>query len=284
MSIAARSASRRWQLGCTVLAGVGAIAGGVALAGAAPGWLAASAGTKHLVALAMALFAAAVLSSIVGFAFSAIAGAMIFHLVPNGVEAVQMMMIASIGIQAYTVAAMYRSIEWRRCLGPIAGGVLTLPLGVMLLFALPPRLYLVSIGAVLIAYGAYMQCARPKTRSAAGKRSLGAVAVGAAGGITGPLAAFPAACLVIWCGRQGWDKTTQRAIYQPYILVMQLLALGLLCAQRPGAIEPLGIACVIPGVAGAIIGVRLFKSLSDDGFKRLVNVALIGSGIALLLR
>ena len=55
---------------------------------------------------------AATVSSTVGFAFSAIAGAMILHYVPNGVEAVQTMMTASIGIQAYSVAGLWRSIQW----------------------------------------------------------------------------------------------------------------------------------------------------------------------------
>ena len=54
--------------------------------------------------VAAIIFVAAAISSTVGFAFSAIAGAMILHAVPNGVEAVQIMMIASIGIQAYSVA------------------------------------------------------------------------------------------------------------------------------------------------------------------------------------
>jgi hypothetical protein len=38
-----------------------------------------------------------------GFAFSAIAAAMIFHLVPDNVQAVQIMMVASIGIFSLTL-------------------------------------------------------------------------------------------------------------------------------------------------------------------------------------
>ena len=67
------------------------------------------------VAVSIVIFVAASLSSTVGFAFSAIAAAMIFHLVSDTVEAVQIMMVASIAIQAYSVAGMWRTISWRAC-------------------------------------------------------------------------------------------------------------------------------------------------------------------------
>ena len=50
--------------------------------------------TPLWVAVSIVIFLAASLSSIVGFAFSAIAAAMIFHLVSDTVEAVQIMMAA----------------------------------------------------------------------------------------------------------------------------------------------------------------------------------------------
>ena len=64
------------------------------------------------VGLPLVIFIAASASSTVGFAFSAIAAAMIFHFVPDHVEAVQIMMAASIALQAYCVASMYRTISF----------------------------------------------------------------------------------------------------------------------------------------------------------------------------
>ena len=31
--------------------------------------------------------------------------------------------------------------------------------------------------------------------------------------------------MTIWCSMRGWDKQQQRAVYQPYILAMQLLTI-----------------------------------------------------------
>ena len=44
------------------------------------------------------------------------------------------------------------------------------------------------------------------------------------------------------------------------------------------------IAYALPGVAGAWLGLQVFQKLSDLQFQRLVNLALIVSGIALALK
>src|SRR6185295_6373553 len=65
--------------------------------------------------VALIIFVAATISSTVGFAFSALAAGMILHFVPDTVEAVQIMMVASIAIQVYSVAGLWRAISWRAC-------------------------------------------------------------------------------------------------------------------------------------------------------------------------
>jgi uncharacterized protein len=233
---------------------------------------------------AVIIFLAAVVSSTVGFAFSAIAGAMILHYVSNGVEAVQIMMIASIGIQVYSVAGLSHSIRWHRCAPFILGGVAALPIGILLLLNLQPRTYALAIGAALVAYGLYMLLRRPVLIKS-GYRPATDALVGALGGITGPLAAFPGACVTIWCGMRGWDKIAQRAVYQPYILIMQIIGFGTLCLlQRHSTPDPALFGYALPGFAGAIIGLRVFHALTDLQFQRMINMALVASGIALMLQ
>src|SRR6266436_3802652 len=69
------------------------------------------------------IFLCASASGTIGFAFSAIAGAIIFYIEPNPIKAIQIMIIASIGLQTYSGA----------------------------------------FGAALVAYGAYMLLRRPVT-------------------------------------------------------------------------------------------------------------------------
>lgn len=243
------------------------------LAHQAPSW----------VAVSIVIFVAASLSSTVGFAFSAIAAAMIFHFVSDTVEAVQIMMVASIAIQTYSVAGMWRTISLRACAPFLIGGVATMPAGVYLLLSVRPHAYILTTGLALALYGAYMLFRQPPSIKRGG--ALTDVAVGALGGITGPLAAFPGAFVTIWCGMRGWDKVVQRSVYQTYILIMQVLTLGGLSVASGRSIfnEDL-IAYALPGVAGAYLGLQVFQKLSDVQFQRLVNLALIASGIALVLK
>lgn len=236
------------------------------------------------VVVSLIIFLAAIVSSIVGFAFSAIAGALILHYVANGVEAVQIMMIASIGIQAYSVAGLARSIQWARCAPFIAGGLVALPLGIVLLLNLHPRTYVFAMGVALVVYGLYMLLRRPALIKSGPRRTVDAL-VGALGGITGPLAAFPGACVTIWCAMRGWDKVEQRAVYQPYILIMQLIGVGALFLLQPrGTFDPALLAYALPGLAGAIFGLRVFRALTDLQFQRMINLALVASGSALLFK
>src|SRR6266853_701137 len=100
-------------------------------------------------------------SSTVGFAFSAIAAAMIFHFVSDNVEAVQIMMVTSIAIQAYSVAGMWRTISLRACASFLIGGIATMPGGIYLLLSFRPQAYVFGMGLVLAVYGAYMLFKRP---------------------------------------------------------------------------------------------------------------------------
>jgi uncharacterized protein len=243
---------------------------------------------RHAAALrtplvAIVIFGAAVLSSLVGFAFSAIAGAAVLHLVPSSVQAVQILMIASIGIQAYSVAGLVRSIRWSRCLPFIFGGLPAVPIGTALLAALPLHTYLVVMGVGLAAYGVYMLLRSPVRIE--GSRRATDVLVGAIGGITGPLAAFPGVPVTIWTSMRGWSKLEQRAVYQPYILVMQMAGLGAVSLRRGApAFDPLQLTYALPALAGAVLGLRVFHALTDRQFERLINAALIASGLLLLMK
>jgi hypothetical protein len=91
--------------------------------------------------VALVIFVAAAISSAVGFAFSALAAGMILHFAPDTVEAVQIMMVASIAIQTYSVAGLWRTISWRACAPFLIGGIATMPAGIYILLSLRPQAY-----------------------------------------------------------------------------------------------------------------------------------------------
>jgi len=87
-----------------------------------------------------AVFVASTLSSIAGFAFSAICGAMLFHLLAHPVQIVQIMLLCSIAIQLLSVVTLRNAIDWKHLARFIGGGIVGLPLGIYLLTHLAPHL------------------------------------------------------------------------------------------------------------------------------------------------
>ena len=234
----------------------------------------------------IAVFAAATVSSIAGFAFSALCGALLFHLIDSPVHAVQVMVVCSIAIQSLSVATLWRAIDWHRLGIFLAGGFIGVPAGVYLLLHLPTATYRIIIGSLLIVYGCYVLLRWPIRSPPTG--SLADACAGFLGGITGGLAGFPGAFVTIWCGLKGWDKTRQRGVYQPFILSMQPVTLVAIQLMRPPSSAQTHLdweifAFVPAALLGAWFGLRIFKRLSDGQFQLVVNALLIVSGIGLLL-
>ncbi len=238
---------------------------------------------RSLWLLLLIVLLASSLSSIAGFAFSTLAGPPLIFIAGNALEAVQIMLIASAALQSYCVWQLRQSISLRAIVPYLAGGFAVMPLGVVLLLTTPLWMHAMALGILLVAYGTYMLVRKPlhfKTDSV-----LGRIVAGAAGGITGPTAAFPAALVTIWCSGLGLDKQQQRAIYQPYILVMQLAALALLATMSPKTTANIAdLVFVIPALLGARIGFAFYKRLDLAQFNRIVTGLLLLSGFVLTLK
>ena len=237
--------------------------------------------------IAMAtISAASVISSIAGFAFSAICGSLLFHLVPGPVQAVQIMIVCSIANQAAMTWSLRHDIDWRALTTFLFGGALGLPFGVFLLMHADRAVYTSLLGIFLLAYGLWMLFRRQM--AVRWQHPALDIAVGFIGGITGGAAGFPGAAVTIWCGFKGWDKSRQRALFQPFILLMQVAALVMINLVRPGETHGVGLAvgdllCIPASLLGPTLGLTLFRGLSDTHFTRIVNVMLIVSGLSYII-
>ena len=234
-----------------------------------------------------AVLLASTLSSIAGFAFSAICGVMLLHMMSDPLQVVETMMVCSIAIQSLSVATLWCDVKWRELLAFLAGGTIGLPFGVWLLLNLGHVGFREAVGTLLTAYAAYALLKRPVTIRSGG--NLVDACVGFLGGITGGLAGFPGATVTIWCGMRGWDKRRQRGIYQPFILLMQVLALLLIQIMRPSVTRSVGPSLVplvefVPvALLGTWFGLAIFRRLSDRTFTLAVNLLLLASGFGLLV-
>ena len=240
-------------------------------------------GAWAMASTALVVLVAALLSSIAGFAFAALAGGALAYLNSDPISAVRTIVVCSIAIQFYGVWKLHAAIRWRRLMAPLLGGVLTLPIGVWLLTSLDTSSYAAGLGLFLVVYGIHLLLRR-ESLILRGRAWTGALA-GALGGVAGGLAGLPGASVTIWCSMLGWDPQEQRAVYQPFILIMQLLTIA--CLQwhvpidAPGAHQ---IAFVPFAILGAVGGLAMYRRLTNRQFRIATSVLLLVSGAGLLFR
>jgi hypothetical protein len=101
--------------------------------------------------LSGAVFAGAFVSGLSGFAFSAVAGAILLHVFPP-IEAVPLMMACSITVQAANLFALRKSLQWKTSLVFIAGGLLGIPIAIYLLQNVDTGTFRLGFGTLVSLY------------------------------------------------------------------------------------------------------------------------------------
>ena len=84
---------------------------------------------------------------------------------------------------------------------------------------------------------------------------------------------------------QGWDKRRQRAILQPYVLILQIVALVAIAVGRHAAaigqaFDPSTLVFVPASLLGTSFGLALYGKLTDRQFGRAVNALLVVAGLS----
>jgi uncharacterized membrane protein YfcA len=233
--------------------------------------------------IAATLGFAALVASIVGFAFVALAGSAFAYLRLDPVQAVHTLVVCSIAIQLYAVLNIRRVIRWKPLLPMIGAGAATVPLGARVLLQVDSSAYAIGLGIFLSAYGSYVLFRREHRARPAS--TCVDVVVGALGGLTGGLAGLPGPSVAIWCSLRGLDKLQQRATYQPFILVMQVVALLALHWQDTASTLTLDDLRFVPfALIGGVAGFALFQRMSNRQFHAVMSTLLVMSGIGLLTR
>jgi uncharacterized protein len=233
--------------------------------------------------LLVAVFLGAVVQGFSGFAFSAVAGAILLQVQTPDLT-IPLLMLCSLFIQGFVLLRLRAAMFWRASLPYLAGGGCGVLLATVVFDLIDPHALRVAFGAFLLAYGGWMLLAQ-SALLVTKPRWGGHIAVGFTGGFLGGLTAMPGAILVIWCDIQGMSKIAQRGVVQPFITTMQTLALALLFLKAPVAqlavLQTLPIA--LPALlAGTFLGLHLFGRVGDAGFRKVVCGLLIVSGIGLI--
>ena len=229
------------------------------------------------------VFVAGVVSGATGLAFPLIAGP-IFLLVYAPPQAVALTAMCSLTGQFFSTALLRRSIDYEMRLPLIAGGLLGVPLGTVLLNHCDYHLVHLALGSLIVisALWGLLHKTAPTPQPSS---PLSQIVVGLSGGLTGGLVGASSVVPAIWCTARGLSKHKQRAITQPYIIGMQMASLVSLLSF--GKFDNFFVReyfyFLSPLLAGVGIGVVVFQTLSSATATRMIMSVVAVSGVVLLL-
>jgi uncharacterized protein len=154
----------------------------------------------------------------------------------------------------------------------------------MILAWVSPGTMQLAIAAVLILYSLHALL-RPAMQPFKRGGMAADAGVGVLNGILGGATGLAGIIVTIWCGLRGWPKDVQRTVFQPTgVAVFSMSAVWL---GARGEVDRATLELFVLGLpallAGTWLGLKLYGRLDESGFRRVVLILLLGSGLALIV-
>ncbi|CAB3865229.1 hypothetical protein LMG26858_02432 [Achromobacter anxifer] len=185
--------------------------------------------------------------------------------------------------QIIAAITVRRGFDLQRLLPFVLGGLLGIPLGVMLLPRMDMDWFKATLGVLLVLWCPAMLFAKNLPRISAGGRAADA-AVGMAGGVLGGIGGFAGTLPTLWCTLRGFEKNAQRAVIQNFNLSVLLVTMGTYLATGIVTRDMLPLFAIVATamLVPALLGAKLYIGISEARFRQIVLGLLTGSGVALL--
>jgi uncharacterized membrane protein YfcA len=218
-----------------------------------------------------------------GFGTGLVASGLWFHALPPTMVP-PLVALASVAGQVVGIVMVRKSVDWTRAMPYLLGGAIGIPLGVAALTAVSPFWLKTSAGGFLIVYSLYQLFGGRRREIGAWGGKVADGVVGAGGGFLGGFAGLSAPLPVIWLQLRGGGSEGQRAVYQPFnLVVLTLASLGMAVGgQLTVPVLWIALLCLPVTLGGAWIGARLYGVVSARTFQRLVLSLLLASGCILI--
>jgi uncharacterized protein len=226
--------------------------------------------------------AAGFVQGLSGFAFGLVAmGIWAWSLDP--VLAGPLVVFGSFIGQSLAMSSMWRMMNPWRAFPFVLGGIVGVPLGVLLLRYINPTAFKAGVGLLLVVWCPLMLFAGDLPRVQWGGRWAD-TGIGWIGGVMSGLGGLSGPAPILWATLRGWDRHTQRGVFQVFNISMQFvtLAVYIVSGTIPHAAWPL-FAVIVPAMLiPTIAGFRLYRHVSDLIFRRVVLGLLTVSGMILI--
>jgi uncharacterized membrane protein YfcA len=236
----------------------------------------------HLALFLIATYFGGLTSGLSGFAMGLVVSGIWLHLVSPQQNAL-LIVLCGLVTQGSGIWRVRHAISWRAVAPYIIGGAIGIPVGIALVTTVDPGTIRFGIGVLLLAYSLY-SLLRPafKLPKASFPADLG---VGVVNGLIGGLTGLGGVAVTVWCQARGGEKDKLRAIFQPVLFatfVMTTIAFAIAGTFTMETMKLYALALPVL-IAGIWSGFGLYGKLDDAGFRKVILVLLLASGVALIV-
>lgn len=235
----------------------------------------------HLPAVAAVTCLAAFVQGITGFGSALVA--MPLLALPLGVRfAAPLVALLSLATNVALLLPARRRLPWRQVRPLLLGSLAGIPFGIVFLARADARVARLALGAALIGFGLLLQRWR---RLSVGAGSGPALATGMVAGLLGGAFNFSGPPVILYAASRPWTKEETHATLQLYFLASNVVIVTgqALSGLTTGPVVFAAAAALPALAAGAVAGWALHRRVGEDRFRRLVQLALVGAGVTLLL-
>lgn len=185
--------------------------------------------------------------------------------------------------QLQTIRSIWPAVRWRHVGHFTIAGLMGVPLGTLVLPAIPEQSFKLGIGIFIVAFCSYLMISRGAwvlRRS----HPVGDTAIGFGGGFMAGVSGLSGPLPIIWASLHDWPRDQKRALFQVFnltILIAMLTASAVAGLMTLDFLIAFGFA--IPGtIIGSHLGLMVYRRIDARGFDRLVLAVLIASGLTLI--
>jgi uncharacterized protein len=230
----------------------------------------------------LATFVGGLATGVAGFAMGLIVSGVWLHFL-TPVQTAALIVGYTLLSQSYSTWKLRHALDLRKLAPFIAGGVVGVPAGALLLTTVDPNHMRLSIGVLLVIYSVY-GLVRPALPPVRGNPAADA-GIGFFNGLLGGLTGLGGIIVTIWCQLRAWPKDVQRAVFQPVIFAGGVLTVASFAVAGVITADTLRLyALGLPVLAlGVWTGFKLYGRLDEAAFRKVVLWLLLFSGVSLVV-
>lgn len=227
-----------------------------------------------------AIFAGSLVQGCAGFAFSLVAAPFLLFFLSQQVV-IPMLVLVSMGLNVMVLKDCWSSLDFRKVLPILAGGVITLPLGIWILTALDPRAFRLFVGTfiVLVAMVMLSGWRKPLPYSIWALGPIGMVS-----GILNGSLSMSGPPVVLFLTNQGTGKDEFRANLAAYFMSLNVATISLYAFKGVLTAQVLVItgAYVPVLLVGTWLGIKVSRLLPEEVFRKITLSLIIMTGAVLI--